>query len=104
MTLPTITVLTTMLEDPGRDWYGGEITKRTGIPAGTLYAVLARLADAGWLDEHWEDVVPRDVSRPRRHIYRMTDKGQILARIARQDALAVLGSLGNSENDSHSQK
>ena len=53
--------------------HGYELSLETGLKAGTLYPVLARLADRGWLDARWE--TPGPPGRPPRHLYRLTTTG-----------------------------
>lgn len=44
---------------------------------GTLYKALGRLADAGLLDDRWEDPdTALAQGRPRRRLYRITGQGQ----------------------------
>ncbi|MEX2299735.1 MAG: helix-turn-helix transcriptional regulator [Bryobacterales bacterium] len=53
--------------------HGYELSLETGLKAGTLYPLLARLADRGWLEAQWETTVP--AGRPPRHLYRLTTTG-----------------------------
>lgn len=56
------------------DWsYGYELSSSTGLRSGTLYPILARLADRGMLESRWESESVE--SRPRRHLYRLTAAG-----------------------------
>lgn len=79
---PTLKVLHLYLTGPHGPVSGVEITKASGIVAGTLYPLLSRLQAAGWLESEWEDVDPKEVGRPRRKFYRMTEFGQLRARAA----------------------
>ena len=80
MTLPTARVLDALLSQPG-DWqHGYALMKRADLSSGTLYPLLARLLDDGWLETDWED--PAEPGRPRRHLYRLTALGQASAREA----------------------
>ena len=68
--------------DPGQWWYGYDIARRTGLGSGTLYPLLARLADRSYLETRWESDPPP--GRPRRHLYRLTAGGaQRAAEVAR---------------------
>ena len=53
--------------------HGYELSRRTGVKPGTLYPLLERLADRGWLEARWEDSPA--AGRPRRHAYRLTQAG-----------------------------
>jgi DNA-binding PadR family transcriptional regulator len=79
---PTLKVLHLYVTRPHRPLSGTEITKASGIVAGTLYPLLARLQAAGWLESEWEDVDPKEVGRPRRRFHRMTELGRLRARAA----------------------
>lgn len=59
--------------DPGHWWYGYDIARRTGLGSGTLYPLLARLADRSYLETRWESDPPP--GRPPRHLYRLTADG-----------------------------
>jgi PadR family transcriptional regulator, regulatory protein PadR len=54
-------------------WYGYDIAQRTGLRSGTLYPILARLAERGYLATKWEEDPPE--GRPRRHLYQLTGDG-----------------------------
>jgi PadR family transcriptional regulator, regulatory protein PadR len=82
LTATVVTVLAAFLEDPAADRYGLELMRRTGQPSGTLYPILARLQDAGWVTAHWEDVDAAQVGRRARRYYRLTPAGVTDARAA----------------------
>lgn len=56
--------------------YGYELMQHTGLASGTLYPILIRFEDAGWLSSSWEVADPREEGRPRRRLYRITGAGQ----------------------------
>lgn len=67
---------------PEQWWYGYDIARRTGLSFGTLYPLLARLADRSCLETRWESDPPP--GRPPRHLYRLTaDGAQRAAEVAR---------------------
>ncbi|MDH6437457.1 PadR family transcriptional regulator PadR [Streptomyces sp. SAI-144] len=81
MTLQTQLVLRALLEDPGKQRYGLELCELAGLPSGTIYPILARLEQVGWLDSVWEDpAVHVEGGRPRRRFYRITQDGAEQAR------------------------
>ena len=83
MTLQTKMVLRLALEDPGREWYGLQMIEATGLPAGTIYPIIARLERHGWLESRWEDPAEHEAEgRPRRRYYQFTSDGAELARLA----------------------
>lgn len=71
----TLDVLAYFLTSPTDAVYGLEIIKATGYRAGTVYPILERFENCGWLEAEWEDVVPKVVGRPRRRNYRLTSEG-----------------------------
>ncbi len=87
MSKQTRLLLETMLEDPLTWRHGYEISKGTGLKAGTLYPLLMRLADLGYLASKWKQ--PEQPGRPPRHVYRLTGSGIELAREVAQDGTKV---------------
>lgn len=60
--------------------YGLELMDLAEIPSGSLYPILARFRDSGWLSFRVEDDDPSTLGRPRRTYYRLTDIGVTAAR------------------------
>lgn len=73
-------VLHVFLEDTSAPRYGFELMRRTGLPSGTLYPILARLQRAGWLTSQREDIDPAEESRPARTLYLISPEGAQTAR------------------------
>ena len=71
-------LLTALATDAGRWRHGYDISQQTGLKSGTLYPLLMRLSDQGWLEARWTE--PEREGRPPRHEYRLTDAGAALAR------------------------
>lgn len=70
----TRAVVELLLADPERWSHGYDLSKEAGIASGTLYPMLLRLADRGYLESKWEEApIP---GRPPRHLYRLTDSGR----------------------------
>lgn len=74
LTAPTIEVLHALLESRDPIW-GLQLVKSTGRPTGTVYPILSRLEDAGWLAADWE--AESDHPGPRRRLYRLTAEGEV---------------------------
>jgi len=74
-------VLRVFLDDAAEPRYGFELMRRTGLPSGTLYPILARVEGAGWLESHREDVDPAEAHRPARRFYLITAAGERVARL-----------------------
>lgn len=83
MTLQTQLVLRQALQEPGREWYGLQMIEATGLPAGTIYPIVARLERCGWIKSRWEDPAEHVAEgRPRRRYYQFTSDGAEQARLA----------------------
>ncbi|GAA1818548.1 PadR family transcriptional regulator [Luedemannella flava] len=74
----TLRVFAALLEDPEGWHYGYALSKRTGLPSGTLYPILMRLAERELLTTRWEEATTP--GRPPRHAYQLTPDGTALAR------------------------
>jgi PadR family transcriptional regulator PadR len=74
----TLVVLADSIKQP-RTWkHGYELSKDTGLKSGTLYPILVRLSEKGFLDSRWQQA--ERSGRPPRHVYRLTATGLALAR------------------------
>ncbi len=71
-------VLATLLGARGGWTHGYELCKQTGVKSGTLYPLLMRLKDQGYLEAEWRE--PAEPGRPPRHAYRLSASGVALAR------------------------
>ncbi len=81
---PALRVLRALLTAPATWRYGYDLTRETGVGAGTLYPLLDRWAGQGWLASEWR---PSETpGRPPRHAYRLTGAGQVQAEQWTQDA------------------
>jgi DNA-binding PadR family transcriptional regulator len=85
----TRTALASFLARPQEWRYGYDISRETGLKSGTLYPLLMRLHDQGYLEAEWRP--PAMAGRPSRHAYRLTASGIALARDARPVARPVPG-------------
>jgi PadR family transcriptional regulator len=87
----TLHVLAALLEQ-SKEWrHGYDLTKQTGLPSGTLYPILMRLAEQALLEDTWE---PSDTpGRPPRHAYRLTAAGITTARELLKGARGIKGRL-----------
>jgi DNA-binding PadR family transcriptional regulator len=90
MTLQTLAVLQAMLDAPAEAHYGLEIAGAVSFPTGTVYPILARLEQAGWVSSAWENVSPAAEGRPRRRLYTLTGSGARAAREALADGRRLI--------------
>lgn len=63
----------------GAELHGWAIMKATKRSGPTVYGVLDRLEDMGWIAGRWEDQNP-EPNKPRRRFYRLTPTGEIAAK------------------------
>lgn len=71
-----VAVLAALLHSGG--WrHGVSLTRETGLKPGTLYPLLLRLHESGYLDSEWQP--PERPGRPPRHAYRLNATGRALA-------------------------
>lgn len=90
LTSQTLKVLATMVSDVEAEWYGLDLSKRSGLKPGTIYPILNRLLKADWVERRWEDIDPATEGRPKRRLYRLTRIGVPAATNAIEEQLAAL--------------
>jgi len=93
LTRPALKILKLFLERPTERNSGAEISRALGISSGTMYPLLARFENAGWLTSEWEAVDPAEAGRPRRRFYKLTALGQNSAAKELADLQAAPGAL-----------
>ena len=84
-TSQTLKVLATLMASPNEELSGADIGRTTKLASGTLYPILMRLEQAGWVESRWETGEPSLLGRPRRRLYQMTALGARSARSAFED-------------------
>jgi PadR family transcriptional regulator PadR len=72
-------VLKIFLEDPAKPRYGFEIMQRAGLQSGSLYPLLAKLEEAGWLTGERETIDPHAAGRPPRRTYTLVGEAAVVA-------------------------
>jgi DNA-binding PadR family transcriptional regulator len=96
LTRSTTRALLAFLDAPGSWRYGYDLMKVADLSSGTLYPLLARLTDEGWLESRWEE--SEFSGKPPRQMYRLTATGRLQARHALERAQASwLGTPRTSE-------
>lgn len=90
-TVQTAMVLDALLQNPGA--CGSELTRITRLSSGSLYPILIRLEQAGWLSSEWEQQLPTELGRPRRRNYTVTAVGEREGRRHAKPASAAFGRL-----------
>jgi PadR family transcriptional regulator PadR len=84
----TLGVLAALLQSSSAWQYGYDLSRRTALKSGTLYPILMRLAERGWLETKWE--FPE--GKPR-HMYRLTADGRQRARVIAKERQAEIRQL-----------
>jgi DNA-binding PadR family transcriptional regulator len=69
----TLNLLRALMDEPRKWHHGYELSKATELLSGTLYPILMRLSDRGFLEHKWLE--SQEPGRPPRHVYRLTAKG-----------------------------
>ena len=82
MSAQTLKVLGTLMGTARDELAGAEIGQAAKLASGTLYPILLRLEEAGWLASRWEIDSPTVLGRPRKRFYRLTGLGAKKARSA----------------------
>lgn len=75
VTPASLDVLQALLESTDPSW-GLRLVGQTGRPAGSVYPILARLEEGGWVASHWDEDERRG---PRRRLYELTQEGRLSA-------------------------
>jgi PadR family transcriptional regulator PadR len=81
ITQPVLDVLEVLVVafDQHQEVHGWAIMKRVGRAGPTVYGVIDRLEDIGWLSARWEEENPQP-NRPRRRFYQLNGESARLAR------------------------
>jgi PadR family transcriptional regulator PadR len=74
LTMPTRLVLDILLAAGDDLLWGYRICEQAGLGSGTVYPILERLEEAGWIEGTWEADQPGN--RPRRRFYAVTGTGR----------------------------
>ena len=72
------TILAILADSGSRGLHGYDLCRRGAVKSGTLYPLLIRLEEQGYLEAQWQ--APAQAGRPPRHAYRLTATGRALAR------------------------
>lgn len=82
----TLALLNALVAKPTQWHYGYALSRETDLMSGTLYPILMRLEERGWLETQWENLQETPEAsaegrggRPPRHMYRLTAGGRAWA-------------------------
>ena len=90
ISVQTLKVLAILMSRTQDEISGAEIARSTKLASGTLYPILLRLEEAGWVESRWETEDPQELGRPRRRLYKVTGVGAKKARPALRDVAVSL--------------
>jgi DNA-binding PadR family transcriptional regulator len=93
----TLTLLNALAAKPSQWHYGYALSRETELMSGTLYPILMRLEERGWLETQWETLealAEGRGGRPPRHMYRLTAGGHAWAMEALSAARGMTKSRG----------
>jgi PadR family transcriptional regulator, regulatory protein PadR len=93
MTTQTLKVLGALMARTQDEISGADIARSTKLASGTLYPILIRLEEAGWVESRWETEDPHELGRPRRRLYQATGVGMRKARSAFRELVLPLQEL-----------
>lgn len=82
MSAQTLKVLVALLETSAIEMSGADVGRAAKLKSGTLYPILLRLEDAGWVESKWEEGDPHALGRPRRRYYWITGVGRTRTKAA----------------------
>src|SRR4029453_10860393 len=80
----TVAVLDALAARASEWSHGYDLCRSLGLKAGTVYPILIRLAERGFVETAWEQEVPQ--GRPPRHLYRLSAAGAEQVRELRRNA------------------
>ena len=90
----TLAVLKYMVDNPKNDVFGLELIEALGQPAGTIYPILMRLEEIGWIEGEWESMERKDKGRRRRKYYLLTKEGKTDGKKYLKNGIKELSKLG----------
>ncbi|GIE28937.1 hypothetical protein Ait01nite_019820 [Actinoplanes italicus] len=79
ITAPFLDVVQAFLDAGDDELHGWAIISTTGRAGPTVYKILERLTDMGWVTARWDDR-PAEPNKPRRRYYRLTGEAVPSAR------------------------
>jgi len=72
----TLAIAQAILDRPNERHFGYDLHKRAHVRAGTLYPILGRMLNDGWLTDAWETPTEAAHGGPPRRYYQLTTQGR----------------------------
>src|SRR5262249_53704903 len=82
-------ILASIMASAQRELAGADLIRTTRLMSGTLYPLLIRLENAGWLKARWESEPASSLGRPKRRYYSVTNKGAAHARAYERELITL---------------
>jgi DNA-binding PadR family transcriptional regulator len=89
LTVPTLKVLNSLIAS-GTELSGADLIRTCDLLSGTIYPILIRLEECGWVKSRWEELDPSEAGRPRRRLYTITKVGAANAAAATREVVEPL--------------
>lgn len=70
-----LTVAEVLLANSSSRFWGYDLCKTAGVKPGSVYPMLTKFLEAGWLVDGWERPEGSPAGRPPRRYYTLTDDG-----------------------------
>lgn len=70
-----LTVAQTKLDHGTGRFWAYDLCKRSGIKPGSIYPMMSKFLNEGWLIDGWEPAASGTPGRPPRRYYTLTDEG-----------------------------
>ncbi len=76
VTYSLVAVGSALMADQWAQHWAYDLSLRSGVRPGTLYPMVNRMIDEGWLQAGWENGTAESLGRPPRRWLTLTDRGR----------------------------
>lgn len=90
LSMAALRVIRALISNTAEPHYGLALASQSGVKAGALYPILARLESDGWITGFWEQIDEHAAGRRRRRYYTLTAAGESEGRKVLQRTAAEL--------------
>jgi PadR family transcriptional regulator PadR len=97
VTVPFLKIFSVFVNNPSEKYSGVDVCKETNLKSGTVYPMLIKLNENGWLTSEWEDIDPKKEKRPQRRFYRITRHGLLSGQKILAEHFPSMQGIGNLE-------
>lgn len=75
VTVAFLRILELFIANDKSSYCGSDVMRFLNLPSGTVYPLLTRMTNAGWLNRELENVNPKLVGRPAKRFYQISSTG-----------------------------